>query len=61
MQQRVSEFERVILEVEVKGIARHKLNDDHLSYLCIPLSKHFSVSEEVIEKRLNREKLWPLP
>ena len=55
-----AEFERVIMEVEAKGIARHNLNDDHLSYLCIPLSKHFSVSEEVIEKRLNREKLWPL-
>ncbi len=54
------EFEKAIVQVEKIGIARHKLNDDHLSYLCIPLSKHFAVSEDVIERRLTREGLWPL-
>jgi hypothetical protein len=53
-------FNEVLLEVEHKGIARHKLTDYHLSYLRIPLSKHFAVSEEVIERRLTKEKLWPL-
>jgi Zn-dependent peptidase ImmA (M78 family) len=39
---------------------RSKLTDAHLSYLCIPLAKRFAVSQEVIERRLTREKLWPL-
>jgi len=55
-----TQFEKAITDVEQSGIKRDKLNDAHLSYLCIPLSKHFAVSQDVIEKRLNREKLWPL-
>lgn len=55
-----AEFEKVLADAEDSGIKRHKLNDAHLSYLCIPLGKHFAVSQDVIEKRLNREKLWPL-
>jgi len=55
-----AQFEKVLLEVERKGMARHQLSDAHLSYLCIPLAKHFAVSQEVIERRLTKEKLWPL-
>jgi hypothetical protein len=55
-----AEFEAVLVEVEKKGLQRARLSDEHLSYLCIPLAKHFSVSQEVIERRLTREKLWPL-
>lgn len=54
------QFEKVLLEVERKGIPRNQLSDAHLSYLCIPLAKHFAVSQEVIERRLTKEKLWPL-
>lgn len=54
------QFEKVLLEVERKGITRNQLSDAHLSYLCIPLAKHFAVSQEVIERRLTKEKLWPL-
>jgi len=54
------EFERALQEVEQKGMARHNLTDAHLSYLCIPPSRHFAVSQEVIERRLTKEKLWPL-
>ncbi|MDD5260940.1 MAG: ImmA/IrrE family metallo-endopeptidase [Methylacidiphilales bacterium] len=55
-----TEFENVLSEVEQNGMARHNLSDAHLSYLCIPLARRFAVSEEVIERRLTREKLWPL-
>lgn len=55
-----AEFEKAIADVEQKGIKRDKLTDAHLPYLCIPLSKHFAVSQDVIERRLSREKLWPL-
>ncbi len=55
-----TEFESVLSEVEQNGMARHNLSDAHLSYLCIPLARSFAVSEEVIERRLTREKLWPL-
>jgi hypothetical protein len=36
------------------------LTDAHLAYLCIPLAKHFAVSQDVIERRLTKEKLWPM-
>jgi len=56
-----AKFEEVLLQVEQKGMPRHKLKDDaHLAYLCIPLAKHFAVSQDVIERRLTREKLWPI-
>lgn len=54
------EFEKALQEVEKKGLTRHKLTDAHLSYLCIPPARHFAVSQEVIERRLTKEKLWPL-
>lgn len=54
------QFEKTVVEVEHKGMPRGKLTDSHLSYLCIPLSKHFAVSQDVIERRLEKEKLWPL-
>jgi len=55
-----TEFEKVLVEVEGSGLSRLKLNDAHLSYLCNPLAKRFAVSPDVIERRLTREKLWPL-
>jgi hypothetical protein len=53
-------FEHVLRDTEAKGLAKQKLTDDHLAYLCIPLARHFAVSQDVIERRLTREKLWPL-
>ena len=55
-----AKFEKVLVEVEQKGMLRRQLTEAHLSYLCIPLAKHFAVSQDVIERRLVREKLWPL-
>jgi hypothetical protein len=55
-----AEFEKALSEVEAKGIPRHQLSDAHLSFLCNPLAKSFAVSQGVIERRLLREKLWPL-
>jgi hypothetical protein len=55
-----TDFAKVLAEAERRGISRSKLTDAHLSYLCIPLAKRFAVSQEVIERRLTREKLWPL-
>lgn len=54
------QFKRVLGEAEQKGMSREKLSDAHLSYLCIPLAKRFAVSQDVIERRLNKENLWPL-
>ena len=54
------QFEAVLAEAEEKGMQRCKLSDAHLAYLCIPLAKHFAVSQDVIERRLTKEKLWPL-
>jgi hypothetical protein len=48
-----SEFERGLQEVGRNGLSRHQINDDHLASLCTPPAKHFAVSAEVIEKRLN--------
>jgi Zn-dependent peptidase ImmA (M78 family) len=55
-----NQFEAVLDGVERKGMQRSQLSDEHLSYLCIPLAKHFAVSQDVIERRLTKEKLWPL-
>lgn len=54
------EFERILTQTEQGGLSRNRLTDAHLSYLCNPLCKRFAVSTDVIERRLNREKLWPL-
>lgn len=55
-----SEFEATLKEAERSGLDRHRLGDAHLAYPCNPISKCFEVSSDVIEKRLNRENLWPL-
>jgi len=55
-----TEFEKALVEVERSGMERAKIGDAHLSYLCNPLAKRFAVSPDVIERRLTREKLWPL-
>ena len=55
-----TEFEKSLRELEQGGMSRHHLTDAHLAYLCNPLSIHFAVSQGVIDKRLNRERLWPL-
>lgn len=55
------QFEAVISQVEANGLQRKSLTEAHLSYLCKPLEDAFKVSQQVIEKRLQREKLWPLP
>jgi hypothetical protein len=61
-QDKLSEqFEAVISQVEANGLPRKSLTEAHLSYLCKPLEDAFEVSQQVIEKRLQREKLWPLP
>ena len=55
------EFNAVISEVEQKGLPKSELRDDaHLQYLAIPLARRFKVSSGVIERRLAKEKLWPL-
>ena len=55
-----SAFEDVLLEVEKNGMQRHRLTDAFLEYLYTPLADLFAVSPGVIERRLIREKLWPL-
>jgi Zn-dependent peptidase ImmA (M78 family) len=55
-----AEFEGALTKVEQTGMQRGKLTDAHVDYLCIPLGRRFAVSQEVIERRLLREKLWPL-
>jgi len=54
------EFDIVLNQAAEGGMPRDRLTDAHLSYLCNPLSKSFAVSTDVIEKRLNQERLWPL-
>lgn len=55
-----TQFACVLDELETNGVKRQQLSDEHISYLCVPLAKHFAVSQEVIERRLSKEKLWPL-
>jgi len=55
-----TQFASVLDELECNGFKRQQLSDEHISYLCVPLAKHFAVSQEVIERRLIKEKLWPL-
>ena len=55
-----SEFEKVLQDVESKGLLRGQLSEEHLGYLCSLLARRFEVSAEVIEKRLLRETLWPI-
>jgi hypothetical protein len=55
-----TQFASVLDELESTGFKLQQLSDEHISYLCVPLAKHFAVSQEVIERRLSKEKLWPL-
>lgn len=57
---------RLELEVAIKiagqcGLTRNQLRDEvHMQYLAKPISRKFEVSSSVIERRLPKEKLWPL-
>ena len=56
------EFDAAILLAEQNGMSRTQLQGDaHLQYLAKPVSRKFEVSSGVIERRLTKEKLWPLP
>ena len=55
------EFEAAILFAEQNGMPRGQLQGDaHLQYLAKPVSRKLEVSSSVIERRLTKEKLWPL-
>ena len=54
------EFDGVLTLAEQNGLKCRQLTDAHLAYLCNPLSKGFAVSTDVIERRLTKEKIWPL-
>lgn len=55
-----AEFGKVLADAEQNGMQLQNLNDAHLAYLCIPLARRFAVSQDVIERRLTKEKFWPL-
>lgn len=55
-----TQFNSVLDELESTGFKRQQLSDEHISYLCVPLARHFAVSQDVMERRLSKEKLWPL-
>jgi len=59
--QLIKEIERVYKEIEVKEILYYLENDsDAVLWRISPaLCKPFCISEDVIEKRVKREKLWP--
>ncbi|MEI7732739.1 MAG: ImmA/IrrE family metallo-endopeptidase [Verrucomicrobiota bacterium] len=55
------EFDATLLLAEQNGMPRTQLQGDaHLQYLAKPVSRAFAVSSSVIERRLTKEKLWPL-
>ena len=55
------EFDAALLLAEQNGMPKDQLQGDaHLQYLAKPVSREFEVSSSVIERRLTREKLWPL-
>ncbi len=55
------ELEAVIRIAEQSGMRRNQLQDEaHMQYLAKPISRKFEVSSSVIERRLPKEKLWPL-
>lgn len=56
-----AEFQEAIRQVEQSGLPREKLREDsQMQYLAKPIARRFEVSSSVIERRLGREKLWPL-
>jgi len=55
------ELESVIQLAEQSGMPRSQLQDEaHMQYLAKPISRKFGVSSSVFERRLPKEKLWPL-
>jgi hypothetical protein len=58
------------LQMEIKTAVRHaetagffawdQSGDAAVEYMAIPIARVFGVSNQVIEKRIMREKLWPL-
>jgi hypothetical protein len=55
------ELEAAVQIAERNGIPRNQLQDEaHMQYLAKPISRKFEVSSSVIERRLPKEKLWPL-
>jgi hypothetical protein len=55
------ELEAAIKLAESSGLLREQLQEDsHMQYLAKPIARRFEVSSSVIEKRLMKEKLWPL-
>ena len=55
------ELEAAIKIAEQNGMSRSQLQDEsHMQYLAKPISRKFEVSSSVIERRLPKEKLWPL-
>ena len=60
-QQLQEELEAAIQQTEANGLPRDQLREDsHMQYLAKPISRRFEVSSSVIERRLLKEKLWPL-
>jgi len=58
----IREFDAAILRAKQSGMSKSQLQDDAcLSYLANSLSRPFQVSGDVMERRLTRENLWPLP
>jgi len=56
-----TEFEAAIRQVELSGLPREQLQEDsQMQYLAKPIARRFEVSSNVVERRLTREKLWPL-
>lgn len=56
-----SEFEAAIQQAEQNGLPRNQLTEEsHMQYLAKPIARRFEVSSSVIERRLMKEKLWPL-
>lgn len=55
------EFEKALSLAGQNGTSKDQLQDDALlQYLANPISRIFEVSSSVIERRLIRERLWPL-
>lgn len=55
------EFDQALFLAKQNGISMDQLQDDvYLQYLANPISRKFEVSASVIERRLTKEKIWPI-
>lgn len=54
------ELEEKLVIIEKAGISRATLDDGALSYIANGIAKAFALSSDVIERRLQKENLWPL-